>query len=61
VLSCSMFRFAKNLRPGDKTSYGQVVASQLSWERKQVQLTLAGQNENLYIPKYKIVRIKNGS
>jgi hypothetical protein len=61
VLLYSMFRFAKNLRPGDKTSYGQVVASQLSWERKQVQLTIAGNHENVYLSNYKLIRIRRGN
>jgi len=55
-----MLKFAKNLKPGDVTSYGRIVANQLLWTNNTVQLTIAEQSENVYIKKYKIVRTNKG-
>ncbi|AXH70005.1 hypothetical protein SEA_SPILLED_168 [Streptomyces phage Spilled] len=55
-----MLKFAKNLKPGDITSYGRVVANQVLWTNNTVQLTIAEQSENVYIRKYKIVRTNKG-
>ncbi|AYB70976.1 hypothetical protein SEA_YABOI_162 [Streptomyces phage Yaboi] len=55
-----MLKFAKNLQPGDITPYGRVVANQLLWANKTVQLTLAEQSKNVYLKKYKIVRTNKG-
>ncbi|AXH69666.1 hypothetical protein HWB79_gp145 [Streptomyces phage LukeCage] len=55
-----MLKFAKSLKPGDVTTYGRIVANQLLWTNKTVQLTIAEQSENVYLKKYKIVRTNKG-
>jgi hypothetical protein len=47
-------RFAKNLRPGNQTKYGTVVAAQRTFDGK-MQLTLAGRSDNVVINKYTIL------
>lgn len=48
-------RFAKNLRPGNATKYGNVVAVQRMLDGK-MQLTLSGRSDNVVLNKYTILR-----
>lgn len=48
-------KFAKNLRPGNTTKYGRVVAAQRTFDGK-MQLTLAGRSDNVIIKRYTILR-----
>jgi hypothetical protein len=48
-------RFAKGLRPGNRTKYGTVVAAQRQFDGK-MQLTLSGRSDNVVLSKYTIVR-----
>lgn len=48
-------RFAKNLRPGNQTKYGRVVAAQKMLNGK-MQLTLSDRSDNVVLSKYTIIR-----
>ncbi|QDH94000.1 hypothetical protein SEA_EVY_149 [Streptomyces phage Evy] len=48
-------KFAKGLRPGNRTKYGTVVAAQKQLDGK-MQLTLTGRSDNVVLSKYTIVR-----